>query len=89
MTVSLAKILIAALALAFATSAAADAATARKHHKRVASVSGPVAKSCRGANLYPCGPVQWNQVYFGDDPDPNIRFQLWRDFNAKFGGGPE
>jgi len=25
-------------------------------------------------------------VYLGDDPDPNIRFQLWRDISGRFGG---
>jgi hypothetical protein len=25
--------------------------------------------------------------YLGDDPDPNIRFQLLRDLDARYGGG--
>ena len=24
----------------------------------------------------------------GDDPDPNIRFQIWRDVSGRLGGDP-
>jgi hypothetical protein len=88
MTLLINKPLIAAVALLFVTGAPAEAAKARKHHKPgAATANAATSKNCRGANLYPCGPVVWYQHYFGDDPDPNIRFQLWRDFNSVFGGG--
>jgi len=81
------KLIIVALALAVIAPLPADAAKARKGHKALAAAPGAASHACRGANLYPCGPVTWYQHYFGDDPDPSIRFQLWRDFNARFGGG--
>jgi hypothetical protein len=33
---------------------------------------------CRGGNLFPCGPVYFNDHYLGTDPDPFIRQQLLR-----------
>ncbi|HZP78442.1 MAG TPA: hypothetical protein VFB45_20015 [Pseudolabrys sp.] len=87
MTAHFGKTLIIALALAVLAASPVDA-KARKHHKHMAGA--PAAKAtanCRGGNLYPCGPIIWNDIYFGTDPDPFIRAQLWRDFNAKFGGG--
>jgi hypothetical protein len=40
----------------------------------------------RGTNLFPAGPLYFSGVYLGDDPDPNIRFQIWRDISGRFGG---
>ena len=40
----------------------------------------------RGTNLVPAGPLYFGGVYLGDDPDPNIRFQLMRDISGRFGG---
>lgn len=38
------------------------------------------------ANLVRPGPLYFSGVYLGDDPDPNIRFQILRDINGRFGG---
>ncbi|MFZ1209165.1 MAG: hypothetical protein WAN94_13650 [Pseudolabrys sp.] len=38
------------------------------------------------ANLVRPGPLYFSGVYFGDDPDPNIRFQILRDITGRFGG---
>jgi hypothetical protein len=41
---------------------------------------------CRGTNLVRPGPLYFSGVYLGDDPDPNIRFQILRDITGRFGG---
>jgi len=77
----------AAATLVFAS--AADAAKTRKPVRAVqpAVTVAPVAPStCRRADLFPCGPLQFSGVYLGDDPDPFIRSQIWRDLGARFGG---
>ncbi|MFZ1195165.1 MAG: hypothetical protein WB422_14810 [Pseudolabrys sp.] len=38
------------------------------------------------ANLVRPGPLYFSGVYLGDDPDPNIRFQILRDITGRFGG---
>jgi len=91
----------AAAALALASPAAAAAAgkasAAAKHRVKHgaklatrpavrAGAAGPAARACRGAALFPCGPLEFAGTYLGDDPDPNIRFQIWRDLGARFGG---
>ena len=43
----------------------------------------------RGTNLVPAGPLYFSGTYLGDDPDPNIRFQLLRDISGRFGGEHE
>ena len=71
---------------AFAFTSPADAAKARKHKKVVtASAHGHEGKYW-GTNLFPAGPLYFSGVYLGDDPDPNIRFQIWRDISGRFGG---
>jgi hypothetical protein len=40
----------------------------------------------RGTNLVRPGPLYFSGVYLGDDPDPNIRFQILRDITGRFGG---
>ncbi|MGC1993617.1 MAG: hypothetical protein WA704_06655 [Pseudolabrys sp.] len=37
-------------------------------------------------NLVRPGPLYFSGVYLGDDPDPNIRFQILRDITGRFGG---
>jgi hypothetical protein len=81
------KIFAAVLAAAFAFASPADAAKARKH-KKVATASEPVQGKYWGTNLFPAGPLYFSGVYLGDDPDPNIRFQIWRDISGRFGGEP-
>ena len=77
----------------FAAAAAAlfarpDHAETAKHKQHVARVAREAAPGHRGANLFPVGPLNYNgDVYMGDDPDPFIRSQLWRDVSGRFGGG--
>jgi hypothetical protein len=83
------KLMLLITAFAVIATAPADAAN-RKHlkHKKVAAEhSANVSPRCRGDNQFPCGPLYYNGgEYLGDDPDPNIRFQIWRDLGAHFGG---
>jgi hypothetical protein len=74
---------VAALAVVGAT--LADAAKKHKHVKvaRTTTAQGQY----RGVDKFPAGPLYYNGgEYLGDDPDPNIRFQLWRDLGSHFGG---
>ena len=75
------------LAFVLAAAAPADAAKARKH-KKVARVqtTAQVQGKYWGTHLFPAGPVYHGPDYIGDDPDPNIRFQLLRDLGARYGG---
>ncbi len=81
------KLMACVIGFAFVVAAVApaDAAKARKH-KRVAAASAMVEGKYRGTNLFPAGPLYFSGVYLGDDPDPNIRFQIWRDISGRFGG---
>ena len=83
------KIFVAAIAAAFAFGAPANAEKVRKH-KKVAETSKTVRSDPyhRGTNLVPAGPLYFGDVYLGDDPDPNIRFQLLRDISGRLGGEP-
>ena len=71
------------LALIAAAAAPAEAVKARKH-KKVASVR--VHTSHWGTNLFPAGPLYNGRDYLGDDPDPFIRSQIYRDLGARYGG---
>jgi hypothetical protein len=67
----------------------ADAANKPRKHKQPAVVyaSQQVPDHYRGADKFPAGPLYFNgSQYLGDDPDPFIRSQLWRDLGAHFGG---
>jgi hypothetical protein len=82
------KLMTCVIGLAFIAAAApADAAKARKH-KKVASAhaSTRVQTKYRGANLFPAGPVYNGPDYLGDDPDPFIRSQIYRELSAHYGG---
>ncbi len=81
------KVIAAALTLTFVFASPADAAKARKH-KIVARASTATRATPQhwGTNLFPAGPLYWSGVYMGDDPDPFIRFQIWRDVSGRFGG---
>ena len=83
------KILVAAFVGVFALATSANAEKIRKP-KKVAAVSKTVRAdpSHRGTNLVPAGPLYFGGVHLGDDPDPNIRFQLMRDISGRFGGEP-
>jgi hypothetical protein len=80
------KILVSIVGLAFvaAASAPAEAAKARKH-KRVPAVHVKARPIYWGTDLVPAGPIYHGQDYLGDDPDPNIRFQIKRDLGAHYG----
>ncbi|HEY6022830.1 MAG TPA: hypothetical protein VIV34_01485 [Pseudolabrys sp.] len=82
------RIFAAALAVAFVSASPADAAKARKHKKVTAPAAQTVQGKYWGTNLFPAGPLYYSGVYLGDDPDPNIRFQIWRDISGRFGGEP-
>jgi hypothetical protein len=67
----------------------ADAANKPRKHNQPAVVyaSQQVPDHTRGADKFPAGPLYFNgSQYLGDDPDPFIRSQLWRDLGAHFGG---
>ena len=81
------KVFAATLAAAFVFVAPADAAKKSKHKKAAGAPTTTRADpQHRGTNLFPSGPLYFSGVYLGDDPDPNIRFQLWRDISGRFGG---
>ena len=86
------KVLVAtfAAALALATSANAENAEKVREHKKVATTSKTEKADPyhRGTNLVRPGPLYFSDVYLGDDPDPNIRFQLLRDISGRMGGDP-
>ena len=81
------KLMVCLIGLVFVVaSAPAEAAKARKH-KKVAGVHTTVRVQSghRGTNLFPAGPIYNGPDYLGDDPDPNIRFQIYRDLGAHYG----
>jgi len=75
-------------ALVLTTATSADAGKARKHKKHAAAHAAKVTANSRywGTDKFPAGPVYNGNDYLGDDPDPNIRFQLLRDLGARYGG---
>jgi hypothetical protein len=81
------KLLAAVLAVAFASVAHAEEAKPRKHKKAAAtSTTSRSTPQHWGTDKFPAGPLYFSGVYLGDDPDPNIRFQIWRDISGRFGG---
>jgi hypothetical protein len=82
------KLMVSAIGLAFVLAAApADAAKARKHKKHgTAHAAVRVQTGYWGTNLVPAGPIYNGNDYLGDDPDPNIRFQIKRDLGVHYGG---
>ena len=86
------KILVATFVGAFALATLANAENVEKVRKpkKVATVYKTVRADPyhRGTNLVPAGPLYFGDVYLGDDPDPNIRFQLLRDISGRLGGDP-
>jgi len=81
------KLLVCALSLAVMLASSVNAAKKIKKSKPIASqaIVGNSVR-CRGANLFPCGPLYNGNDYLGDDPDPFIRLQIQRDLGAKYGG---
>jgi hypothetical protein len=77
--------LIVTVSLAATLAASASAATKTKRTKPRAPVASS-ASTCRGANLFHCGPLYNSTDYLGNDPDPFIRLMIQRDLGAKYGG---
>jgi hypothetical protein len=80
-----------ALIAAFAVIAASANATKKHSHakQKATGAAHPMTVQGKywGVDKFPAGPLYYNGgEYLGDDPDPNIRFQLWRDLGAHFGG---
>lgn len=79
------KLFAAIIGLAVAVPAIAGE-TVRKKRVKHKTVVAEQSRQHRGADKFPAGPLYYNGgEYLGDDPDPNIRFQLWRDLGAHFG----
>jgi hypothetical protein len=67
----------------------AEAATKTKRTKPAApQASLGSSVTCRGANLFHCGPITNGNDYLGNDPDPFIRLMIQRDLGVKYGGSP-
>jgi hypothetical protein len=81
---------LAAVAAVVALPAHAEAAKHKKHaatYKQAAYAAQATAPGHRGLDKFPAGPLYYNgDVYMGDDPDPFIRSQLWRDLSGRLGG---
>jgi hypothetical protein len=79
------------LGLAVALASSAEAAKSRKHNKKVAGAPAVHYRAAPpqywGQNLVRPGPLYNGPDYLGNDPDPNIRFQLLRDLSTRYGGG--
>ncbi len=71
--------------LAASLAASANAATKSKRTKPTRPAAG-TASTCRGSNLFHCGPLYNSTDYLGNDPDPFIRLMIQRDLGAKYGG---
>lgn len=81
------KVFAVALITVFAFSLPADAAKSHKQKKpATTSASATTTPQHWGTDRFPAGPLYFSGVYLGDDPDPNIRFQLWRDISGRLGG---
>ena len=81
------KVFAAVLTVAFLSASPVEAAKKSKHKKATdSSTTARTDTQHRGTNLVPAGPLYFSGTYLGDDPDPNIRFQLLRDISGRFGG---
>jgi hypothetical protein len=82
------KLMLLITAFAVVGAAHAENDKRHKHVKHMKAVHAATAHGqYRGTDKFPAGPLYYNGgEYLGDDPDPNIRFQIWRDLGAHFGG---
>ncbi len=83
-------ILATAAAVLVTLPAAAETAKHKKHTARhkthVVRLARQASPAQWGGNLFPTGPIYYNGgLYMGTDPDPFIRFQLWRDVSGRLG----
>jgi hypothetical protein len=81
MTARIVSLLVFAISLIVATSADAKKIKTSKSPMPVGAVA-----SCRGSNMFHCGPIYNSNDYLGNDPDPFIRLMIQRDLGAKYGG---
>ena len=81
------KLLALMLVSAFALASPADAKT-RKHKNSAVTSETAYGPQYRGTNLVRPGPLYFSGVYLGDDPDPNIRFQILRDISGRLAATP-
>ena len=76
-----------ALGFALALPASAEPAKETKQKKRIVTPTPSRANAgYRGQDKFRAGPLYYDQLYLGDDPDPFIRLELYRDLDAKLGG---
>lgn len=75
-----------ALAFALVSSASAQDQKPRKQKKAATHSSKVVAGKYWGTNQFRAGPIFNGPDYMGDDPDPFIRSQIWRDMSGRYGG---
>ena len=74
--------------LALSSQVEAAQAKSTKHKRPAAAVqTNGSGGGYWGTNLVRRGPLYNGPDYLGDDPDPNIRFQILRDLDARYGGG--
>lgn len=66
---------------------AAQAATKKANHSGAyrPQAASNASATCRGPNLFRCGPLYSSYDYLGTDPDPFIRTMIQRDLGAKYG----
>jgi hypothetical protein len=83
----LVRILASACALVFVLASAGDAKSRKTKKQPGTPTVVTVYPAQWGANLFPPGPIFYSNEYLGEDPDPFIRQQIWRDLGAHFGGG--
>ncbi len=87
MTKALSLLLAAAVALTAMPAAAKTAKHVRHKKTRTVHVARQPVQTHWGTDRFPAGPLYFNGgMYLGDDPDPFIRSQIWRDIGSRFGG---
>ena len=75
-----------ALLIALAAACPTGAEAAKKKRVKHKTVATEQTNRHRGSDKFRAGPLYYNGgQYLGDDPDPNIRFQIWRDLGAHYG----
>jgi hypothetical protein len=76
-----------AVSVALTLPAAAEPATPAKPKKQPsAAMSGLAQSGYRADDKFRRGPLYFQNIYLGDDPDPFIRSQIQRDLGARFPG---
>jgi len=79
-------LLLCIITLTIASSA--EAATKTKRQVATRPQAANSTATCRGGNLFPCGPIYSGNDYLGIDPDPFIRLMIQRDLGVYYGGAP-